>query len=256
MNTVSFDLQGKSLTFKAPSSWAEVTPAQLSAWILTMQSDLPDKDKLRLAVPIFFNIKATVYGQLPEHYCIQLAPKLRFLFEENRLDTWLIPTVQLRWFKKYHGPADKLTNITAYEFFAYCEMLYWQYKTRPNEETLNALIAVLYREKRSTIISNDVRVPLTDHGVASRAGTMAKLPLIVKQIIFFNYEGCRNFITATHPKAFSGKGGQSKKRGDVTRAEAGGPLGDLTETRNANIYDFLGHLEDLIEREEKLSQPS
>lgn len=256
MNTVSFLLHGKPLIFKAPSSWAEVTPAQLSAWILTIQSDMPETDKLKLAVPIFFGISAKVYRQLPEHYRIQFAPPLRFLFEENRLDTWLLETVKPKWFKKYYGPADKLSNITAYEFFAYCEMFYWQYKTKPDEATLNTLIAVLYREKRSAGISNDVRVPLTDHGVASRADIMARLPLIVKLIIFFNYEGCRNFITAMHAKAFSGKGGQSKKRGDVTRAVAGGPLGDLTETRNANIYDFLGHLEDLIEREEKLSQPS
>jgi hypothetical protein len=254
MNTVSFDYHGKTHTLSAPSSWDEVTPFQLKAWILAIHADLPESDKLRLAVPIFYSISKKLYNILPEHYRIQFAPAIRFVFEANELSNWLIKNVRPVVLKEFYGPADKLTNITAYEFFAYCEKLYWQYKAKPDPETLNALVAVLYREKRKSEVNDDVRCPLTDSGVAKRAKVMAKLPLHVRLAILFNYEGCRNFITTLHSKAFSGKGGQAKKRVDVTLTLAGGKLGDLKETRQTNLYDFLLNLEELIEQEEKLQE--
>jgi len=254
MNTVSFELHGKTHQLSAPSSWNEVTLFQLKAWIMAIHANMPESEKLRLAVPIFYSINPKVYKQLPEHYLVQFAPTLRFVFEENRLSNWLMPVIRTRFGKCFYGPADAFTNITAYEFFSYCERLYWQYKAKPDAGTLNALIAVLYREKRKGSVSNDVRCSLTDAGVSKRANHIAKLPMHVRLAILFNYEGCRNFITAMHAKAFSGKGGQSKKRGDVTLALAGGPLGDLNTTRQSNLYDFLLHLEDLIEREEKLKE--
>lgn len=256
MNTVSLTIHGKAHQLSAPSCWNEVTPFQLKAWILAIHADMPESEKLRLAVPIFYSIKPAVYKLIPEHYLVQFAPKLRFLFEGNYLDEWVFKKIKPTAMRVYYAPDDKLSNITAYEFFAYCERLYWQYKANPHPDVLNALVAVLYREKRKGAIHNDVRCELTDAGVSKRAAIIAKVPLHIRQAILFNYEGCRNFVTELHKKAFSGKGGQSKKRGDVTLALAGGPLGDLHQTRQSNLYDFLLHMEDLIDREEQLKEQS
>jgi hypothetical protein len=256
MNTVSFEYCGKTHHLSAPSSWNEVTPFQLKAWILAIHADLPESERLRLAVPIFYSIEPALYKKLPEHYRIQLAPAIRFIFEENDLNKWVIESIRPSMFQEYYGPADALSNMTAYEFFKYCEQLYWSYKSKPHPDTLNALVAVLYRQKRKGPVNDDHRCELTDAGVSERAKQISKLPLHVRLSIYFNYEGCRNFITKAHSKAFSGKGGQYKKRGDVTLALAGGPLGDLKQTRQSNLYDFLLHLEELIEREEKLKENS
>jgi len=255
MNTVSYQLHGKPHTISAPSSWNEVSLSQLSAWITVLNANLPESEKLKLAVPIFYSLKSAHYKLIPDHYLIQFAPTLRFIFAESALTNWLLPKVRIG-LQTFHGPADALSNLTAAEFFMYAEKLYWQYNAKPAADTLNALIAVLYREKRTGVVSNDLRCQLTDAGVAHRAKLMAKLPEVTRLAILFNYEGCRNFITGTHRKIFSGKGGQSKKRNDVTLALAGGPLGDLEKTRNTNLYDFLLHLEQLIEQEEKLREPS
>jgi hypothetical protein len=254
MNTVSFTYQGKTHILQAPSGWNGVSAVQLVRWIMTLQSNRPDEEKLKLAVPIFYTIKNRFYKRIPEYYLVQFAPALRFLFGEILLTNWLIKSVCPERFNRYYGPADKLSNITAYEFFAYCERFYWKYDNKPDEEALNALIATLYREKRRTPIHDDQRCELTDAGIARRMKYVAKLPMALRMAIFFNYKGCRTYITALHKNAFSGKGGASKKRGDVTLALAGGPLGDLERTRKANLYDFLLHLEDLIEREEKLKE--
>jgi len=252
MNTVTLTFHGKPQVLSAPSSWNEITPFQLRAWILVLYTDLPESEKLELTVPIFYNIKPKLFKAIAEHYRVQMAPGLRFLFkEDNLLNKWLIKTVKLR-FKTFYGPADKLSNLTAFEFFNYCEAQYWKYKADKQESNLNALVGILYREKREGIINNDIRCDLTDAGVAKRAKLARSLPSHIKHAIFFNYEGCRNTIAKLHKKSFSTKGGKLKKRSDVTIALAGGPLGDLNNTRQANLYDFLLHLEDLIDREEKL----
>ncbi|WP_342645000.1 hypothetical protein [Mucilaginibacter sp. CSA2-8R] len=256
MNKASFELRGKTHHLQAPASWNEVSFAQLQAWLVVLQSAMPDSDKLKLAVPVFYEMKPALLARFPESLRVQLAAALRFLSEKNQLDRWLAPKLKLNWLTTLYGPADKLSNLTAHEFFNYTELLYWQYKTTLDVGALDALIAVLYREKRVAGVNNDIRVPLTDAGVAKRAKMVAKLPLIVKISVLFNYEGCRNFITAAHKKAFSSKGKPSKKRFDITLSLSGGPLGDLRYTRAVNIYDFLAHLENLIEREENLKKAS
>lgn len=252
MNTVSFDLHGKTHTYSAPSGWEGVSPFQLKAWILAIHANMPENERLRLAVPIFYGIPAVVYKQVPEHYLIQFAPALRFLFK-TPLTNWVMKSIRPNALTEYHAPADALSNLTAHEFFTYCERLYWSYKAKPASDTLNALVAVLYREKRKGLVWNDNRCNLTDAGIEKRVKHIAKMPLHTKLAILFNYEGCRNYVTTLHSKAFSGKGGQSKKRGDVTLSIAGGKLGDLQQTRQSNLYDFLLHLEELIEQEEKLN---
>jgi hypothetical protein len=256
MNKVSFELVGKTHHLQAPSSWNEVSFTQLRAWLVVLQSDLSDPDKLRLAVPVFFKMKARLLKLFPESLRVQMAAVLGFLSEDNRLDQWLAPKLKTGWFTTLYGPASKLSNLTAHEFFSYTELFYWQYKTTLDPGALHALIAVLYREKRVAGVNNDIRVPLTDAGVAKRVKLVAKLPDNVKLAVLFNYEGCRNFITMSHKKVFSGKGGPSKKRGDVTRTVAGGKLGNLISTRGSNLFDFLSHLEDLIEQEEQLKHAS
>jgi hypothetical protein len=254
MNKASFEVRGKQHHLQAPASWNEVSFDQLQAWLVVLQSGMSDPDKLRLAVPVFYGIRPRLLKLFPEFLRVQLAAELGFLSERNRLDRWLAPKLKVNWLTTLYGPADKLSNLTAHEFFGYTELLYWQYKSTQSVGALDALIAVLYREKRVAGVHNDIRVPLTDAGVAKRAKMVAKLPLIVKISVLFNYEGCRNFITTAHKKAFSAKGESSKKRGDVTRAVSGGKFGNLHSTRNSNLIDFLGLLEDLIEQEENLKK--
>lgn len=254
MNLVSLKFRGKLIQLAAPSGWNGITPAQFLTWIITLQADLTEEEKLRRAVPIFYSTKRRLYRHIPEHYLIQFAPTLRFLFEQNKLNKWLIQSFRHR-FRRYYGPADKLSNLTAYEFFIVCEPLYWKYKATGSISTLNALVATLYRPKRNDIVQNDLREPLTDAGIAARAKRFASLPVPLQLAIVFNYEGCRNYIAHTHQKAFSNNGGgKSNKRGDITLTLSGDKLGDLEKTRNTNLYTFLLHLENLIEQEEKLKE--
>ncbi|GAA4327407.1 hypothetical protein GCM10023149_30760 [Mucilaginibacter gynuensis] len=253
MNHISFTHQGKFHAFAGPSKWNEVTAGQLLAWLNVLYANDDEEAKLAKAVPVFYGIGSKLYKAIRPYQRLQIAPTLRGLFSENKLDVWLMPSFRLR-FKKYYGPADKLSNLTADEFFNYCEPLYWQYKATNDEAKLNALCAVLYRPKRKGAVNDDIREPITEAGIAKRARLFKKLPLGYKLAIYFNYTGCRNFVTGMHAKAFDKGSGESKKRGDVTLSVAGGPLGNHTETKKTNLYTFLLHLVNLIEQEDELKR--
>ena len=253
MNTVSYTFLGKAITRRAPTVWNEVGKGQLLRWIAVLYAAADEEVKLAAAVPIFYGIKAAEWKAIALHQRMQIAPSLRNLFKENKLNRWLIPSFWL-WFTKYYGPADKLSNLTAHEFFNICEPLYWQFKKNEDVDALNALCAVLYRPKRKGTIDDDIRAAVTDAGIGRRAKKFALLGINLKLAIAFNYEGCRNYIAATHAKAFEGSQGKSKKRGDVTLALAGGPLGTHPETKRSNLYTFLLHLVNLIEQEEELKR--
>lgn len=253
MNTITYQQNGKTHQRTAPQAWNEVTADQMVLWVSVLHADVSEEVKLAMAMPIFYGIDSKTFRQIPPHMRMQIAPTLRNLIKENKLSTWLIPSFRLR-FRKYYGPADMLSNLTAHEFFNICEPLYWAYKQGDGGTgTLDALCAVLYRQKRSGPVDDDLREELTDAGIAKRAKRFARLNLDFKRAILFNYEGCRNFITKhrDYSAAFDGKGGKSKRKGDVTLTLAGGPLGDHPQTKRTNLYTFLLHLVNLIEQEQE-----
>lgn len=251
MHRISFTHKNKDYTFTGPENWNQVTAKQLLQWIIVLYGKAEEESKLELSVPIFYGLTTKTYKALAKFQRLQIAPTLRGLFKANTLNVWLIKSFRL-YLRKYYGPADKLANLTAHEFFNICEPLYWQYKKTNDERHLNALCAVLYRRKRTGIIDDDIREPITDAGIGLRAKRFKQLALGFKLAILFNYEGCRNFITGKYPEAFEGKKGKSKRPGDVTLALAGGPLGDHPATKITNLYTFLRHLVNLIEQEEEL----
>lgn len=251
MNALTFTFRGKYHTFHAPSVWNEVNAEQLLLWTKVAHSGYDEDRKLSFAVPIFYNIPVGLYKYIKDGLRLQIFTSLEKMFRENRLNVWLIPKVKILWWS-YYGPDDKLSNVTAYEFFNACEPLYWKYKNNGDESALTSLCAVLYRPKRWGTVVNDIRKPFTDAGTRKRSKWFSYLPLNTRRAILFNYEGCRNFIVKNHPKAFKASAGGTNKRGDVTLSLAGGPLGDLNSTRNTNLYDFLLHLVRLVEQEEEL----
>jgi hypothetical protein len=253
MHHISFIHKNKPMSFTAPATWNEVSLQQLLQWLIVLYGKAENETKLALSVPIFYGLPTKIYKALRPHERLQIAPTLRALFNKNTLNVWLIKSFRLH-FRKYYGPADKLSNLTAHEFFNICEPLYWQYKKSGDIAKLNALCAVLYRRKRAGIIDDDIREDITDAGIGLRAKRFKSLSLNYKLAIVFNYEGCRSFITSVYPQAFEGKGGKSKRQNDVTLALAGGPLGDHPTTKKTNLYTFLKHLVNLIEQEEELKQ--
>jgi len=233
--------------YSAPSSWNELTGEQLITWMKICAKDIKEKDALRLATICFYNINQKDFFKLNGAQEIQLLDTLTFLFDPKpKLNNWVIPVIKTLYFKKYHGPAGRFSNITIKEF-RYTELLYNAYLVKQEPELLNRLIAALYRPKGKTSTDNDVRIALTDLGVSARTESVNKLSSEVKDAIVFNYEGCRNYVITRYPTIFPKSDKSQKGLSDLIvqiKEIAGGKFGNFVETERTGLYLFLDHVRD------------
>lgn len=247
MSTLSFDYKHKPKQYRAPKNWNELTAIQLIRWAAVAFGDSTEGDKVRAAVCIMYNIEWKIFKKLPDHYIVQAFPNLEYLFKQCQVNKWLLKSFRLGY-RRYFGPADKLTNLSAHEFFNYTEVLYQKWQGSRSEQHLNQLCAILYRQKRKTEVFDDIRVPLTDAGVALRSRRFEKVNISLKRAILLNYEGCRYFIIKNHPDIFKPGGNLQRNRTpkDLVLALSNGPFGDYTTTQNANLYKFLEHVSESL----------
>lgn len=249
MNTLQIIFKGKATDHTAPSNWNEVTEPQLLSWgaMCLKKLDLPDA--VRLAIMVFYSIPFKVFRTIPEAGKVQLAYTLQFLFGVNNLVKWVIPQIKHEG-HIYHGPGDRLENITIAEF-AKTELYYQVYVKQQNPLALDMLIAALYRPQRSGLLDRDIREDLTEIGTKHRAELFSKLEPRLRQAILLNYEGCRNFIRINFldklPKDGQGSSDEIFDFNKVILNVAGGKFGTKSETEKAYLFDFLQHLLDTAE---------
>jgi hypothetical protein len=254
MHTVSFDYKGKPRTYRAPRNWNQLTAVQLIRWAAVAFGSFNQADQLRLALLIGYGFEPKVFAHLKDHYKAQLSHTVRFLFTDNKLTRWLLPSFRIGLYR-YYGPADHLSNLSCHEFFNYTEQLYQQWLKKPQESALNVLCAVLYRQKCKGEVNDDIRQPLTDAGVSLRAKRFESLNLSVKQAILLNYEGCRRSLIDRFPEVFQESNGKALRlrpqAADLVLALAGPQLGTYKEAKETNLYKFLEHASNMIRQAEE-----
>ncbi|RQO65075.1 hypothetical protein DBR40_24695 [Pedobacter sp. KBW01] len=248
MNTIS--IAGQS--FKAPSSWEELTYKQLLMWVKIISKDITLDEAFSVAVVVFYGIPKKLFFSLNPVQKFELKETLTFLYGENKLVTWLVPFFQIR-FRKYTGPENRLSNSTIKEF-RHTEMYYNAYNRNKNPKFLDLLIATLYRPKAKVLQGNDLREPFSEIRIRSKASSMRNLSNPLRSAILFNYEGCRNFIFKKYPMIF--KPGAKKSDAipdmeDLIKTVAGAKFGNFNETETTGIYLFLDDLKDKIEEYER-----
>ncbi len=242
MNTITLS----ETVYTAPSKWNELTIDQLIIWMRICAKNIEGDDALRLAVFGFYKLPKKDFFKLTKVQGIQLSFTLRFLLEEKQqLNNWIIPFIRPNFYSKYYGPANRLTTSTIKEY-RYTELLYNAYMAKKDPRLLDRLIGALYREPSGS--ENDIRIGLSDLGVSKRARVIRELSPTLKAAILFNYEGCRNYLSARYPTIFiSGK--KDNKTGlpdlqGMIRNIAGGKFGNFVETEQTGLYMFLDHLKD------------
>jgi hypothetical protein len=133
------------------------------------------------------------------------------VFIESGLVNNAFPVLRNRWGKRLYGPDGALFNIT-WEEFVRAETLYSRLGKESDAETVNQLLAVLYRKRTKDANPNhpdfkgDLRIPFNDHNLKQYARNTAWLAPWQKIYIRLFYDGCRAFIIKNNKYAFGGSG--------------------------------------------------
>ena len=271
----------------------ELTPKQASAFF-----DLVLQFKLGIITPEVFKIKLTIkllalkynwkYEAMTDDAkesvnsnLARISELVDSFFEVKEVDGRPCKVLRLSFIKnifpklgKYYGPSDALTDITFREYRdAYDH--YRTYGKTNNEESLNKLIAVLWRKKRFThwllkLLPNYNGIVARKYNPAkinTRAKKIGRLPFSTRFGIKCFIDGCFDFLQSGSPeingseinfsKLYSSGDGASDGLGLVgilyTVAETG-IFGNAETVDNQNLYDIMAMMYQAVMRNEQIRE--
>jgi len=260
MHKIELVYNEKHRIFFAPGSWDELTKRQLLQWCGVLRMDLTRGEALSLAAFMFYKLPSHLFTKLNEAQEIQLRQTMDFL-TKNELTKNVIGYIFV-FGKKYHGPANRLSNLSIAEFRR-TELYYDLYLKSQKKQFLYLLAATLFRPSGNNA-ENDIRCKLTEKGVAKRATlfSWSLHPNTLMAVKLF-YEGCRDYIIKSHPKIYrkscennaiiKPKDSVVNDMEDHILTYSGGKLGNFNETSETNLYVFLKHMIHRIEEYERIN---
>lgn len=255
MHVIQINLAGKETKYTAPDNWDSLTHKQLLQWCSILRMELSKKEAFTLAVYLFYKIPFGIFSQCTPAQDAQLRLTLNYL-SQNTLTKNILGYVRVL-FRKFHGPANRLSNITIAEYRR-TELYYDLYLKTGQKNFLYLLAATLFRPAGGKS-GNDRRCPITEKGVSRRAEFFkwALHPNALIAIKLF-YEGCREYIFTSHPIIYKRDTATKSKNNhpiadleDHILAFSGDKLGNFNETQETNLYVFLKHMTQRIEEYEK-----
>ncbi|WP_340074558.1 hypothetical protein [Leptobacterium sp. I13] len=174
--------------------------------------------------------------------------KKHYSWLQNTLSlTTFIPAIKAKG-KIFLAPAARITNLTVEEF-AVAEDLFFGWFNSKDIEYLYYLAAVLYREPDK----DGKRMPFDKTELDARANALRKTDRCTLLAILLSYQGCRAYLTAQFPLVFPKPKGnvklpKSSGFGKLVLHASGGKFGTHNETKNTNVYTFLGEFEEQLKR--------
>lgn len=256
MNTLELSVGLVKHRLTAPASWNEMDEERLIAWAGICLKKMSLNNCGRMALLTMYSIPVKEFFLIPDSQLLQLLPTIKFLFGENLLTRWVIPSIKHENVS-YYGPEQLLQNVSIGEW-AKLELYYQVHVKQGRREGLELLVATLYRERRTGTVDKDVRKDLLDIDTRERAEKLKDINPNLQHAILLNYEGCRAFIQRTYLSKLQGDGEKSQKPAtdifdyrSIILSVAGGKFGTMEETERANLHDFMRHL---VNNEEEIQR--
>jgi len=182
---------------------------------------------------------------------------------ESQLTRQLLPFFRFRM-KKYYGPDDRLFNVTLDEYLE-ADIHYLAFMKSKDEKDLDKLVATLYRKKnkkadpKAPDYSGDIRQPFNEYLIDVRARKIARMPHEIKLMVFFFFQGCRNFLSVNFPDVFTGASGATGRNyGPLSLVDAlsGEDVTKNETIRKTLLYDVMVRLQRAAEAAEELRKQS
>jgi len=153
--------------------------------------------------------------------------------------------------RRYYGPQEKLFNLIFDEFLE-AQIHYGNYRSTGNPESLNKLVATLYRPQRKDYhpkalsYNGDRRQPFNAALVPYYARKFKRLSMETKHAVMLFFEGCLQFLDINFPHAFGNSESSSPNRyGPLSLVDAlsGEDVTKNEKIRQTMLYDVMVRLE-------------
>jgi len=243
-----------NIQLNIPTTWNQLSPNTLKkiAWYFHTNKKGKELDLL-----IYFAVLNIRWWQFKKVFnAVRLLKvvtitelKKHYSYVYKKLDlTTFIKIIKVKKYKLY-APGDRLHNISIDEF-ANCEDLHFQYIQSNNIDYLNYLTAVLYRKK-----INDEKISFNKNNLTEHAKLINKVSKKTLVAIALSYKGSSLEIQSYYPYVFKKvavtKSNVSSKPalpglGKLIQQMAGGKFGNLQETKQTNVHDFLAELNEQL----------
>ena len=250
-----------------PGTWNELSESNIlyignlwQAWQMMIKDNLSLKKARGLLLLELTGFKGKklvdlceAFSNLDEEIDFDVLSLTDFIFNDFKLNRNLVPVIRLNQFDKYHGPADKLSDISIDEF-SFAFSCYTQFHKTNEEHYLDKLAAVLYRPYNPHYEkTGDKKVPFNNKLVDKYEVVFSRLPDGYKNAIYLFFKGCLDFIAKKFPEVFNsenkGKSGGSFNKTII--AMSGDKFGSYDQTKVQNLYIVLETLQDLIIQNQK-----
>lgn len=249
-----------NISITLPQSWDEIPHKTLKKIIWLLSTLKPSRKQDVLLFLALQNTKFWQFKKIRNAFkVLKLVPiseikkHYNFLFKDIELKKFL-PYLKINH-TKYYAPGKRLHNITIEEF-AICEDLFFGYYTTNNLDYIKMLAAVLYRPK-----IKGVKAPFNNNNLQENAKKFNDIPVKKLLTIAFSYKGSTLFIQGLYKNVFR-KTPPTTKTTKTAKPQkpafkktileiAGGKFGNLKETNQTNVHDFLTELNNLLKPKTK-----
>lgn len=247
------DLQIGRTRYRVPSTWNELTRAQLLAVMGVLYGPahkLPVK--LRLLSVLSGAPLPPLLAQ-PELVVVQLYSLTDFVAsEEHRLTEQLLPEVKVGS-RRFVGPRSSFRNLLFGEFI-FADTYFRAWATHRSAAALDLFLATLYRPAVPGLGPSDPRwrgdrrEEFNEHRTEYLASKLTSLPDAQKLAITTWYRGCRTQLELEFPEVFElHEEANRRPKGDwgqVLRKLSGGAFGPLEQTARQHTRTLLAEMQD------------
>ncbi len=186
---------------------------------------------------------------------------IQFIFKLDEL-TKFPKKVKCGFLCRLYGPADRLANLTIYEF-NFADLFFYEWIKTKDIAALNRLVSVLYRPKADQPTDADMRRPFVKEALPRISEKAVKIDHYTKLAIAHAFGGSRVLIEKQFSQVFPKRKKTADNSGKYVLFEEiinqfvlseNKPLGNLYETQNSYMYDFLKLLNVELKNQKELER--
>ena len=190
------------------------------------------------ALHILLNINQFDFLKIPIDAKARMIEDIQWVFEIKGLTKQLITD-----YNKMYGPSSEWQNLTMEEWND-CEVYYHLYINENEEQALDKMLAVLYREAKPGYdfernIDGDCRIPYNQFQSEYNATHIIKQwPQEVKMAILAWYDGCRELLMDSYDIFSNNNSGAANEPGmfELIRSLCGERFGNFKQVENLNVH--------------------